>query len=712
MSTPSEDHQSLHAARLKYRRCLLEYFNGDQQICSDEAYDAVISELAGLQSRRPEWRVWESAATRVVAPAMEAAPTRRHESPMLSLANAYSLDELREWERGLLRLVPGENLAYVAELKVDGLAVAIHYEGGVLASAVTRGDGTAGEVVTPNAKTIRGLPHVLPQTIDLEVRGEVYYSLEAFGRLNAARERMGEPPFKTPRNAAAGTLRMMDASVVGARGLSVVIYAVAAGSPKPTHWETLAWLRSLNLPVGEHSERLESLAEVERFQARWESGRKTLPFQIDGVVVKVDNLELQERMGSTAKSPRWAVALKFAAQRVASRLLEVKPGVGRTGILTPVAILEAVELGGTTVSRATLHNYDQIERLGLMTGDRVFVEKGGEIIPKIVDVDRDARSGGERAIEPPQGCPSCGNPPVRLEGEVDLRCINPECPAQREDRIRHFVSRPAMDIETIGPALIGQLIDKGLVRSVADLYRLGTSQLESLERMGSKSAANVLGAIDASRAQPLHRLLHALGIRHVGERTARILARHFASLAALRRASPEEMEDIKEIGSVIAQSVHAFFQDPGQVAIIDSLRNLGIDPISVEAQSAKSQPAKSQFAKSQSMEAQPVEAQDGQPQPPQGNLQGKLQGKTVVITGTLSEPRSRWKARIEEAGGILTGSVSKKTDYLLAGAAAGSKLAAAQRLNIPIVEEAEMRRLLEGQFMEGQIMPGQILEGQ
>ena len=702
MSTPSEDHQSLHAARLKYRRCLLEYFNGDQQICSDEAYDAMISELAGLESHRPEWRTWESAATRVVAPAMEAAPTRRHESPMLSLANAYSLDELREWERGILRLVPGENPAYVAELKVDGLAVAIHYEGGVLASAVTRGDGTAGEVVTPNAKTIRGLPHVLPQTIDLEVRGEVYYSLEAFGRLNAARERMGEPPFKTPRNAAAGTLRMMDASVVGARGLSVVIYAVAAGSPKPTHWETLAWLRSLNLPVGEHSERLESLAEVERFQARWESGRKTLPFQIDGVVVKVDNLELQERMGSTAKSPRWAVALKFAAQRVASRLLEVKPGVGRTGILTPVAILEAVELGGTTVSRATLHNYDQIERLGLMTGDRVFVEKGGEIIPKIVDVDRDARSGGERAIEPPQGCPSCGNPPVRLEGEVDLRCINPDCPAQREDRIRHFVSRPAMDIETIGPALIGQLIDKGLVRSVADLYRLGTSQLESLERMGSKSAANVLGAIDASRAQPLHRLLHALGIRHVGERTARILARHFASLAALRRARPEEMEDIKEIGSVIAQSVHAFFQDPGQVAIIDSLRNLGIDPVSVEAQSAKSQ----------SMEAQPVEAQDGQPQPPQGNLQGKLQGKTVVITGTLSEPRSRWKARIEEAGGILTGSVSKKTDYLLAGAAAGSKLAAAQRLNIPIVEEAEMRRLLEGQFMEGQIMPGQILEGQ
>ena len=707
MSTQSEDHQSLHAARLKYRRCLLEYFNGDQQICSDEAYDALTSELAGLQSRRPEWRVWESAATRVVAPAMEAAPTRRHESPMLSLANAYSLDELREWERGILRLVPGENLAYVAELKVDGLAVAIHYEGGVLASAVTRGDGTAGEVVTPNAKTIRGLPHVLPQTIDLEVRGEVYYSLEAFGRLNAARERMGEPPFKTPRNAAAGTLRMMDASVVGARGLSVVIYAVAAGSPKPTHWETLAWLRSLNLPVGEHSERLESLAEVERFQARWETERETLPFQIDGVVVKVDNLELQERMGSTAKSPRWAVALKFVAQRVASRLLEVKLGVGRTGILTPVAILEAVELGGTTVSRATLHNYDQIERLGLMIGDRVFVEKGGEIIPKIVDVDRDARTGGERSIEPPQGCPSCGIPPVRLEGEVDLRCINPECPAQREDRIRHFVSRPAMDIETIGPALIGQLIDKGLVRSVADLYRLGTSQLESLERMGSKSAANVLGAIDASRAQPLHRLLHALGIRHVGERTARILARHFASLAALRRASPEEMEDIKEIGSVIAQSVHAFFQDPGQVAIIDSLLHLGIDPISVEAQSANSQ-----SAKSQSVEAQPVEAQDGQPQPPQGNLQGKLQGKTVVITGTLSEPRSRWKARIEEAGGILTGSVSKKTDYLLAGAAAGSKLAAAQRLNIPIVEEAEMRRLLEGQFMEGQIMPGQILEGQ
>jgi DNA ligase (NAD+) len=453
----------------------------------------------------------------------------------------------------------------------------------------------------------------------------------------------------------------LEASEVGSRGLDLIVYGLAADSPWPSHWETLESLRGLGFPVSEHVRRFDRLNEVEDFYSHWTSERDRLPFLIDGIVVKVNEIGLRERIGYTAKSPRWAVSVKFVAERVTTRLNDVEVGVGRTGVLTPVAILEPVELGGTTVSRATLHNYDQIERLGLRIGDTVFVEKGGEIIPKILGFDP-AQPRGSRIIEPPALCPSCKAPPVRLEDEVDLRCVNPTCPAQLADRIRHFCSRSAMDLESVGPALIDQLLATGLVKSVADLYRLTADQLESLERMGAKSAQNVLRAIGNSRRKPLDKFLFALGIRMVGDRTARLLAQHFGTLEAVRGASAEDLEAVHEVGSITAASIHAFFRDPRQAALIDDLLSLKVEPEPVQRIERDS---------------------------------GPLAGKTVVITGTLSEPRNKWVERIEQAGGKVSGSVSKKTHYVLAGENPGSKLEAAQRHSVPVLGEAEMNALLE-----------------
>ncbi|MCZ6553574.1 MAG: NAD-dependent DNA ligase LigA [SAR324 cluster bacterium] len=656
------DRAELTAARRDMQRTLLNYYAEPEPALSDADFDALKTRIAALEAEHPQWREWDSGAMHVTAPAAEAFPTRPHRTPMLSLGNAYSLEELREWQESLLRLVPDQRPAYVAELKVDGVAIAVRYEQGRLTSAVTRGDGTSGEEVTPNVKTIRSLPHNLPEPLTMEVRGEVYYPFLSFERMNRHRERIGEPIFKNPRNAAAGTLRTLDTSEVGARGLELMVYALASESPHPTHWATLGWLKELGLPVSGQTAACADLEEVEAFYTHWESRRDELPFQIDGIVVKVDGLALREEIGATARSPRWAVAVKYATEQAETRLLDVEVGVGRTGALTPVAILEPVELGGTTVSRATLHNYDQVRRLGLMFGDTVLVEKGGEIIPKIVGVDKTQRTGKQRPVKPPGKCPSCGAPPVRDEGEVDLRCVNPLCPAQQAERIRHFVSLGAMDIESIGPALIEQLLREELLSSVADLYRLEAEQLEQLERMGEKSARNVTAAIDASRTRPLDKLVFALGIRFVGARTARILAERFGTLEALRAADVEELEGVDEIGSVIAASVHEYFREPNRIELLEQLLALGVDP-------------------------QPVQ--------PAGGEARILSGRTIVLTGTLSEPRGRWKARLEAAGGTVTGSVSKNTDYVLAGVNPGSKLAAAQKLDVPVLDEEEMRQLLE-----------------
>jgi DNA ligase (NAD+) len=654
--------KEVEAGRRRLRAALLAYYAEAEPLCSDAEYDALAARVAELEAREPHLRDWDSPTTRVQPPALDAFPTREHRVPMLSLSNVYSIEELREWEASLLRLLPDAKPVYLAELKVDGLAIALHYEQGRLVAAVTRGDGTLGEDVTRNIKTIRNLPHRLPKPLTLEVRGEVYYGVADFAKVNQARERLGEPTFKNPRNAAAGTLRMLDTTQVGERRLNVAVYALVGESPKATDYETLRWLASLGLPISAPLQRLKSVDAVAELYADTLARRHTLPFQIDGLVVKVDSLALRERAGFTSKSPRWATALKFGAEQATTTLEDVVPQVGRTGVLTPVAHLAPVELGGTTVSRATLHNYDQIERLDLRLGDRVVLEKGGDIIPKVVAVDTAARKGARRRIKPPKACPSCGSVPERLEDEVDYHCLNPACPAQRAERIRHFVARTAMDIESVGPALIDQLLDKGLVETYADLYTLSVATLEPLERMGRKSAENVVNAIEASKRRPLEKFLHGLGIRYVGERTARVLALHFGSIPALEAASVEDFENVNEIGAVTAKSLHTFFQDRQQMALVQRCLEQGVAP-----------------------------------QAPQraGGADAPLAGKTVVITGTLGEPRTVWKERLERAGATVTGSVSAKTHLLLAGESPGSKLDAARKHGVQVLDEAQMRTLLE-----------------
>jgi DNA ligase (NAD+) len=670
MSASPDTHREWEQARLALRRAWLDYLGEGEVRLGAADYEALLERVRALEAKHPAWRDWDSPATRVEAPDLEPFPLRRHGMPMRSLAKLYTPDEARDWETSLMRLLPKEKPpAYVCELKIDGLAISIRYEKGQLAGAVTRGDGVTGEDVTRNIKTIRTLPYRIPEPLDLEVTGEVYYTLQAFEALNSEREEQGEPPFKNPRNAAAGTLRMLDTSEVRQRRLDLFVYGLAMGEEPRTpyghtsHLATLKWLGGLGLPVSPEVRSCPTLDDVMRYYEGWKDKRERLPYQIDGVVVKVDSLPLHATLGATSKSPRWAAALKFEAEEASTLLKGVEIGVGRTGVLTPVALLEPVELAGTTVARATLHNYDQIERLGLKIGDTVTLIKGGEIIPKITGVVLEARKGARlKTIAPPKQCPSCRSAPYHAEGEVEYLCVNPRCPAQAAERIRHFVSRHAMDIESLGPVLIEQLLAQGLVESYADLYRLTLDDLMGLERMARKSSENVLGAIQASKDCTLPRFLFGVGIRQVGERTAQILARRFKSLAALRQASVEELADVNEIGDITAQSIHAFFRDRQQIALIDQCLKAGVTPTYVELASG-SQP---------------------------------LAGKTAVITGTLGEPRAVWKERLERAGATVTGSVSKRTDYLLVGESPGSKLDAAREHGVKILNETEMAVLLQG----------------
>ncbi len=653
----------VEAGRQRLRDALVAYYLDERPLLGDAEYDALTERLRKLEAREPHLRDWDSPGTVVRPPALDAFPTRRHRVPMLSLSNVYNIDELREWETSLLRLLPGERPVYLTELKVDGLAIALHYEQGRLVAAVTRGDGSVGEEVTRNIKTVRSLPHKLPEPLTLEVRGEVYYTVADFSKLNQGRERLGEPAFKNPRNAAAGTLRTLDTAQVGERRLHVAIYALVTDSPYETDAETLGWLAGLGFPISDPLQRFDRLDAIAAYYEQTRARRHKLAFQIDGLVVKLDRLALRERAGFTSRSPRWATALKFGAEQAQTTLEAVEIGVGRTGVLTPIANLTPVELGGTTVSRATLHNYDQIARLGLKLGDEVILEKGGDIIPKVVSVVLEARKGRRfKLIKPPKKCPSCGTAPVRLEGEVDYHCPNPACPAQRAERIRHFVSRTAMDIESVGPALIEQLLASGLVQTYADLYLLGAEPLEALERMGQKSAANVIQAIEESKTRPLEKFLHGLGIRYVGERTARVLALHFGSIPALEAAGVEDFENVNEIGAVTAKALYDFFHDPQQSEAMQRCLQRGVRP--------------------------------APPERP-GGAAAALAGKTVVITGTLGAPRTQWKERLERAGATVTGSVSAKTDYLLVGASPGSKLDAARKHGVEVLDEAAMHKLLE-----------------
>ena len=652
-SAPSSLFEQLH-------RCRHAYYCEPEPLVSDEAYDELVTQAHAWLQAHPE-AAPQSPLTWVSAEPLQAFTTRAHRIPMLSLTNVYSLEELREWDADLKKLLGTSEVEYVCELKIDGLAISVQYEQGVLVRGVTRGDGNEGDEVTPNVKTIEGLPHHLPEPHTVEVRGEVYLARDAFQRLNQRREAQGEAAFKNPRNAAAGSLRMLDSSEVRRRRLSLFLYNQVEGPMAPTHYGCLQQLEQWGLPTNPEARAVSSIEEVVAFCEHWEQQHEALPYEIDGVVVKVNALAMQEQAGFTAKSPRWARAFKFTAEQAQSVLRAVEIGVGRTGALTPVALLDPVSLNGTIVARATLHNYDQVARLGLHLGDSVTLEKGGEIIPKVVAVDAAQRWAQAVPIQPPRTCPVCDTPTTQEAGEVDWRCPNFRCPSQQQERVLHYVSRKAMDIETIGPALVEQLFAAGLIQDAADLYVLSPEPLARLDRMGEKSAANVVDGVERSKQRPLGAFLHALGIPHVGEKTAKLLARRLGSLEQLREASQEELSAIGEVGPIIAESVFRFFRNPEHQAFVSRLLERGVAPQATE--------------------------QAGQKVP-------ELEGKVVVITGTLTEPRDVWKQRLEEAGANVTGSVSKKTDFLLAGANAGSKLTKAEQLGVALLDEPTLRSWL------------------
>ncbi len=641
---------------------------------TDGEYDALERELASIEARFPELVTSDSPTQRVGFPVPGDFPQVRHTEPMLSLENVYSEQELVEWEARLRRaagLTGDEPLEYSVEHKLDGVSVSVTYEEGRLARAVSRGDGAVGEEITGNVRTIRSLPLRLagPHRA-LEARGEVYFPRDGFVALNAEREENGEPPFANPRNAAAGTLRMQDPRIVAARPLDLQFWqALSIDGERPAdQFAGLDELARAGLRTNPHRARLSGLPAVLDTIRAWAEKRHELPYEIDGIVIKASARELQQRAGATSKAPRWAVAYKYPAAQEVTRLTGVTWQVGRTGVLTPVAELEPVRLAGSTVSRATLHNLDEIVRLDIRIGDTVLVEKGGEVIPKVVGPLPARRPSDAAPIVPPSTCPACGEPVVREEGEVALRCANPSCPARLKETLRHFARRTAMDVEGLGPALIDQLVERGLVRDVADLYDLDAERLAGLERMGEKSALNLVAQLEASRARPLHRLLFALGIRHVGERAAKLLARHFVTLDTLAAAARAEdaaarLTAVREIGPETASSLAHFFRSHAGTEVLARLaaRGLALDEPGAEG-------------------------------PPPA---GPLAGKAFVLTGTLpAMTREEAAARLEAAGARVASAVSRKTDYVVAGADAGSKLARAQELGIPVLDQAALLALL------------------
>jgi DNA ligase (NAD+) len=647
------------------------YYVANAPEISDLDYDQLIEKLQSLEQAHPELITPDSPTQRVGGRPAEGFPEVVHSSPMLSLDNSYNIDELRAFDERCQRLADGRPLEYVAELKIDGLSLSLQYEKDVLVRGVTRGDGRIGEEVTQNARTIRSVPlkikpaaaKVLQGTV--EVRGEVFIPREVFEKTNAEREAQGEPRFANPRNAAAGAIRQLDSRLVARRKLDMFAYDLLVGGRKvlPTHWEALDWLEQAGFRVNPHKALCRSIDEVIDFANRQEALRDELGYEIDGLVVKVNSTAQQDQFGTTQKAPRWAIAYKYPARQASTRVLDIVVQVGRTGALTPVANLEPVVLAGTTVSRATLHNEDEIERLALKIGDWVLIEKSGEIIPKVLSVIKSKRTGDEKEFVPPTNCPVCGSVISRPEGEVVARCIAADCPAQVKGTLIHFASRRAMRIEGLGDVLVDQLVDNGLVRDVADLYSLTLEQVAGLPRMAQKSAANLLAQVEASKSRSLTNLIYALGIRHVGERNASILAQHFCSLERLSQASTEELDDIPEIGLTVAESVSDWFEDEGNRKLCDRLRAAGVKT-EMEAQAAKS-------------------------------LDERFAGKQFVLTGTLeSFNRDEAKDLIESRGGKVNSSVSKKTDFVIAGSDAGSKLDKAQSLGVTVLDEAAFKKML------------------
>ena len=647
----------------------LYYVENSPEI-SDREYDELLEDLQKLEEQYPELITPDSPTQRVGGRPAEGFPEVVHTRQMLSLDNSYNIDELRAFDDRCRRLAEGRALQYVAELKIDGLSLSLQYEDGVLLRGVTRGDGRIGEDVTQNARTIRSVPLRLKaqkKSIDsaLEVRGEVFIPREVFERTNAEREERGEPRFANARNAAAGAIRQLDSRLVARRRLDMFVYdlLVNGRKPFPTHWESLDWLERAGFRVNPHRKLCQTIDEVIEFANEKEALRDDLGYEIDGLVVKVNSTSLQDEFGATSKAPRWAIAYKYPARQASTRVLDIIVSVGRTGALTPVAMLEPVFLAGTTVARATLHNEDEIRRLGVKIGDWVLIEKSGEIIPKVLSVVISKRTGEEREFEPPENCPVCGGLISRPEGEVVARCVAADCQAQLMGRLLHFASRRAMRIEGLGEVLAEQLVAANFVKDVGDLYSLTLDQVAGLPRMAKKSAANLLSQIEASKSRDLTNLIYALGIRHVGERTAGILAHELGSLERLASASVEELDAIPEIGLTVAESVRDWFDDEGNLALCDRLRAAGVK---TEADRRSSTKVDERFA-----------------------------GKQFVLTGTLTSfTRDEARALIETRGGRVNSSVSKKTDYVVAGEAAGSKLDKARSLGVTVLDEATFKTML------------------
>lgn len=643
-----------------------QYYVLDDPEITDAEYDELVRDLQKLEAEHPELITPDSPTQRVGGQPREGFQKLPHSSPMMSLDNALNEGELRAFDNRVRELLEGARYRYVAELKMDGLSMATLYSGGVLHKAITRGNGSIGEDVTENARTIRSLPlRVMVKddsTGQFEVRGEVVMNRRAFERLNAERDERELSRFANPRNAAAGSLRLLEPSITASRRLEYYAYFLLGEGGRPlldSHWESLNWLSDHGFKVNPKRRLCPDIDAALAFCNEWEKQREALPYEIDGVVLKVDSVPQQVQLGYTAKAPRWAIAFKYAARQVETEVTDVLVQVGRTGALTPVAVLSPRVVSGVTVTRATLHNEDEIARLGLQIGDTVIVERSGDVIPKVVRVKM---QGTYRVpFQMPVVCPVCGGRIVREEGESASRCINANCPARLKESIRHFASRGVMSIDGLGDALIDQLVDSGLVTSVSDLYRLTASQIAKLERMGTKSAANIVANIAHSRTMPLPRVIGALGIRFVGERTAELLADHFGSMEAIGNASLEELEQVQEVGPKIALSIEAFFREPQNRQLVERLKAAGLMFDHIVRRRAD----------------------------------GPLTGLTFVLTGSLPNlKREDAKFRIESAGGKVAAAVSKKTSFVVAGEEAGSKLDKAHQLKIPVIGENELMGML------------------
>jgi DNA ligase (NAD+) len=664
--TEASAEKRIAALRVEIEEHNRRYYDEAAPTISDREYDRLYRELSELEERYPQFAASDSPTRRVGGGPQKAFTQIRHRVPMLSLDNTYSEEEVAAFYRRMEKLLPNEKIPVVIEPKVDGVAVSLLYENRRLRYAATRGDGTTGDDITQNIRTIRSLPKQLqgnPPKL-FEVRGEVFMTKEGFAKLNAERSEAGLPVFANPRNSAAGSLKQLDPAITAQRPLGIILYGTGAveGLELTHHSQLFPLLKKLGLPCSERWWTAESLEGILRAIRELEKIRHDFVYETDGAVVKVDAFVQRESLGMTAKAPRWAMAFKYEAEQVETKLLDILIQVGRTGTLTPVAALEPVFVSGSTVARATLHNEEEIARKDIRIGDTVVIEKAGEVIPAVVSVRTDLRTGSEKKFHMPTKCPVCGSKVVKDEGQVAVRCVNAQCPAQRKRRIEHFASRGAMDIEGLGEAMVEQLVSQNLIADASDIYGLTREQLVALERMGEKSAANLLGAIERSREQPLWRLLFALGILHVGVSAARALADHFPNLDALMQASPEELQRIPDVGGVVGNSIAAFFREPHNREMIEKLRAAGLRLTS---------------------EPKPATAKDS-----------NIKGTTWVITGTLSRPRDEIAEEIIRHGGKVSGSVSKKTSFVLAGEEAGSKLEKAKQLGIRVLGEAEFRQML------------------